>query len=80
MPGLVTSEFAKHARGSTGAIPPGAIGSPMKPQSPEEVATIVADVIDRPVAEVYTNPSSRDVAARYFDDVAAFESEGEKRP
>src|SRR4030095_15395575 len=42
MPGLVTTEFARHARGSTGPIPPGAIGSPMKPQTAEAVAAIVA--------------------------------------
>jgi short-subunit dehydrogenase len=77
MPGLVATEFARHARGSTGAIPPGAIGTPMKPQTAEEVAAIVADLIDHPVAEVYTNPASHPVAARYFADVARFESEAE---
>jgi short-subunit dehydrogenase len=79
MPGLVTTEFARHARGSTGSIPPGAIGSPMKPQTAEEVAAIVADLIDRPVAEVYTNPASHTVAARYFADVDLFESEAPSR-
>ena len=79
MPGLVTTEFATHARGSTGPIPPGAIGSPMKPQTAGEVAAIVADLIDRPVAEVYTNPASAAVAARYFEDVARFESETQAR-
>jgi len=79
MPGLVTTEFARHARGSTGPIPPGAIGSPMKPQTAEEVAAIVADVIDQPVPEIYTNPASHTVAARYIADVALFESEAESR-
>jgi short-subunit dehydrogenase len=79
MPGLVATEFARHARGSTGAVPPGAIGSPMKPQTAEEVATIVADVIDHPVPEVYTNAASGAVATRYFADVALFESEAESR-
>jgi short-subunit dehydrogenase len=58
MPGLVATEFARHARGSTGPIPPGAVGASMKPQTAEEVAAIVADVIDHPVPEVYTNPTS----------------------
>jgi len=75
MPGLVTTDFAKNARGSTGATPAAAIGSPMKPQTAEEVAAVVADVIDRPVAEVYTNPASATLAARYFDDVGRFEAE-----
>jgi len=80
MPGLVATEFARHARGSTGPMPPpGSSGSPMKPQTPEEVAVVVADVIDHPVAEVYTNPVSHDVAARYIADVALFESEAESR-
>jgi NAD(P)-dependent dehydrogenase (short-subunit alcohol dehydrogenase family) len=79
MPGLVATDFARHALGSTGPVPPGAIGSPMKPQTAEEVATIVADLIDHPVAEAYTNPASHAVAARYFSDVALFESEAETR-
>jgi len=57
------------------ATPAGPVVSPMKPQTPEEVATIVADLLDRPVAEVYTNPASRALAARYFDDVERFEIE-----
>ena len=75
MPGLVSTDFAKNARGSTGPMPAAAIGSPMKPQTPEEVAVIVADVVERPVAEVYTNPASAALAARYFDDVGRFEAE-----
>ena len=79
MPGLVATEFARHALGSTSPTPPGAIGSPMQPQTAEEVAAIVADLIDHPVAEVYTNPASHQVAARYVADVARFESEAETR-
>ena len=75
MPGLVTTDFARHARGSIGATPAGPLGSPMKPQTPDDVATVVADLLDQPVAEVYTNPASRALAARYFDDVERFESE-----
>jgi short-subunit dehydrogenase len=79
MPGLVATDFAAHALGSTGPVPPGPIGSPMKPQSAEDVAIIVADLIDRPAAEVYTNPASSTLAARYFEDVARFESENRTR-
>ncbi len=80
MPGLVSTDFARHARGSTGPVPPpGPIGSPMKPQTPEDVAAIVADLIDRPVAEVYTSPASAALAARYFEDVARFEAEAQPR-
>jgi short-subunit dehydrogenase len=73
MPGLVATDFAMHARGSTGPIPPGPVGSPMTPQTADEVARVIADLIDRPVAEVYTNPASAALATRYFQDVAAFE-------
>ena len=79
MPGLVATDFAKHARGSNGPAPSGPIGSPMKPQTAEEVAVVVADLIDRPVSEVYTNPASSALASRYFDDVTRFESEGQTR-
>ena len=79
MPGLVATEFARYARGSTGPIPPGAVGSSMKPQTADEVAAIVAGVIDQPVPEVYTNPASNAVATRYVADVALFESEAESR-
>jgi short-subunit dehydrogenase len=79
MPGLVATDFAQHARASTGPIPPGPIGSPMKPQRPEEVALIVASLVDHPVAEVYTNPASAALAARYFEDVARFEAEARER-
>src|SRR5258705_5261324 len=80
MPGLVATDFATHARGSTGPVPPpGPIGSPMKPQTAQDVAIVVADLIDRPVAEIYTNPASAALATRYFEDVARFEREGQSR-
>jgi short-subunit dehydrogenase len=74
MPGVVSTEFARHARGaspSTSVTPP---GSPMMAQTPEDVASRIADVIRNPVAEVYTNPASADLARAYFADVAGFEA------
>jgi short-subunit dehydrogenase len=75
MPGVVSTEFARNVRGE--ARPPisaGAPGSsPMKPQTPEEVADCIAQVIENPVAEIYTNPASAEVVRRYVADVAAFE-------
>src|SRR6516225_9889554 len=51
MPGLVSTDFAKNALG--GSPPP-----PRTPaQTPEEVAAAIVNAIDRPVAEVYTNPA-----------------------
>src|SRR5207249_2470358 len=69
MPGLVTTDFARNAVGSSSATAPpwvaGGGGSGMKPQSPEEVAAAIAGVIERPVAEMYTNPASAGKARRY---------------
>ncbi|HKO00300.1 MAG TPA: SDR family NAD(P)-dependent oxidoreductase [Thermoanaerobaculia bacterium] len=71
MPGLVSTDFARNAIGSTSAVAPQ--WSAMKPQTAEEVAMAIAGLIDRPVAELYTNPASAGLAQRYFEDVAAFE-------
>ena len=81
MPGLVSTEFAKNALGSTGATaPPWNPGSSgMKPQTAEEVADAVAGLVEHPVAELYTNPISAPMAKRYFEDVGAFE-EGMRGP
>jgi short-subunit dehydrogenase len=75
MPGLVSTEFARNALGSTGAAaPPWTPGSSMQFQTPDEVAAAIAAVIANPVAEVYTNPASGPMAQRYFQDVGAFEA------
>jgi short-subunit dehydrogenase len=75
MPGVVTTDFARNVRGDV--RPPmnaGAVGaSPMNPQSPEEVADRIVDVIHNPVAEVYTNPISAELARHYYADIGAFE-------
>ena len=71
MPGLVSTEFAKNAVHGTPPIRPGAGGAP--PQTAEEVAAVIVDVIDRPVAEVFTNPHLAGIMRRYFEDVGAFE-------
>ncbi|HKB81562.1 MAG TPA: SDR family NAD(P)-dependent oxidoreductase [Thermoanaerobaculia bacterium] len=74
MPGLVATEFARNALGSTGGPPPQWVaGGTMKPQTAEEVADAVADLVAHPRAEIYTNPASAPMARRYFEDVEAFE-------
>ncbi|MGH7620549.1 MAG: SDR family NAD(P)-dependent oxidoreductase [Gemmatimonadaceae bacterium] len=71
MPGMVSTDFAKHARNA-----PSTATSYAGPhvQTTAQVADIVATVIEHPVAEVYTNPSSADMARRYLEDVSAFET------
>ena len=75
MPGVVTTDFARNVRGEirppVNAASAGA--SPMKPQTAEEVADRIVDVIHNPVAEVYTNPVSAELARAYYADVGAFE-------
>ncbi len=70
MPGIVATEFGKNARhgGVDNAKLPGA-------QPVREVAEVIADVIAKPRAEVYTRPQMRDLAARYFsaEDVTEIE-------
>jgi short-subunit dehydrogenase len=68
MPGVVTTDFARNVRGeSRPPINAGAAGSsPMKPQSAEEVAEKISELIAHPVAELYTNPASAAIAQRYY--------------
>ena len=72
MPGVVTTEFSTNALyGVPLVMRP---GSQVAVQSADEVAAAVSDLIDHPAAELYTNPSSRDTALKYFSDVEAFEA------
>jgi NADP-dependent 3-hydroxy acid dehydrogenase YdfG len=70
LPGVVATEFGTNALhgGVDNKRLPGA-------QPVDEVAAVIADVIEHPVAEVYTRPQMRELAARYFaaEDVAAIE-------
>jgi hypothetical protein len=71
---MVATEFGRNAIGSPPNTP---IYSGPHVQSVEAVADVVARTIDHPVAEVYTNPASADMAQRYFADVEAFETQGD---
>ena len=68
MPGLVSTDFQRNALGGSPPIPPAT-----ESQTADEVAAAIASVIERPVAEIYTNPKQRAVALKYFEDVGAFE-------
>ena len=60
-PGVVATDFGLNARhgGFDSRTMPGA-------QSAEEVAAVIADVIEKPQADVYTRPGARALVARYF--------------
>ena len=72
MPGMVDTEFARNALGGT--PPPPSTARAMPLQAPEDVARMIAALIEHPQPELYTNPASPDLARRYFQDVAAFEA------
>jgi len=64
MPGVVGTWFGRNALGSPADTPK---YSGPHVQSVEDVADIFAQVIEQPVAEVYTNPASAAMARRYFE-------------
>jgi NAD(P)-dependent dehydrogenase (short-subunit alcohol dehydrogenase family) len=71
MPGVVATDFGNNAKH-------GGIDSRKMPdaQPVEEVGTIIADVIEKPRAEVYTRPQMLQLAAKYFsaEDVSQIEA------
>jgi NAD(P)-dependent dehydrogenase (short-subunit alcohol dehydrogenase family) len=75
LPGLVTTDFARNALGALADVP--ALPPPPTagvPQTPTEVADIIARLLKEPVPEVYTNPAHPALTQRYYRDVAAFEA------
>jgi short-subunit dehydrogenase len=70
LPGVVATEFGVNALH-------GGVDNRRLPsaQPVDEVAGVIADAIENPVAEVYTRPQMRELAARYFaaEDVSAIE-------
>lgn len=61
LPGVVATDFGRNARHGG----PDSRGLPSA-QPVEEVAVIVADLIEQPRAEVYTRPAMREIAAGYY--------------
>jgi NADP-dependent 3-hydroxy acid dehydrogenase YdfG len=76
MPGVVSSDFARNVLGKP-MPPPGSfpVRSNMIIQTPEEVADLIAGLIEKPAPELYTNPASYEIAQRYYRDVGAYEAE-----
>jgi hypothetical protein len=71
MPGVVATSFganALHGGPASHTLP--------NAQPVGEVATAIADLIEHPRAELYTQPGHAQLAARYYsaDDVAAIEA------
>ena len=73
MPGMVNTDFARNALNA----PPGTGGyAGPHVQTIEQVADMVLDVIEHPVAEVYTNPASRAMAEKYLENPTIFDAPG----
>ena len=72
MPGMVTTEFGKHALGGMPTTIPS--NRPANAQSADEVAHAIVELIDHPQPEIFTNPSLADISRKYYQDVAAFEA------
>jgi short-subunit dehydrogenase len=72
MPGVVATDFGKNALhgGPDSRVLPMA-------QPVEEVATVIADLIEKPRAEVYSRPELQKLAAHYYsaEDVGVVESQ-----
>jgi len=68
MPGPVATDFHKNALGGTPQPAPG-----LQYQSPEEVAASMVRLIEKPAPELYTAPEQPGTAARYYQDIGAFE-------
>ncbi|HEY6139457.1 MAG TPA: SDR family oxidoreductase [Thermoanaerobaculia bacterium] len=71
MPGLVSTDFARNVLGTASAAPPQwTPNAAMTPQTAGEVADAVAELIEHPRAEIYTNPASPEMARRWFEQLA----------
>jgi NADP-dependent 3-hydroxy acid dehydrogenase YdfG len=72
LPGVVATDFGLNARH-------GGVDSRKLPNAQPviEVASVIADAIEKPVAEIYTRSQLRELAARYFaaEDVATLEGQ-----
>ena len=78
MPSLVETDFHRVA-GNPMAIKAGSQVGPQRVQSANEVATQIASLIEHPVAELYTNPASSELARQYYADIGAFEEKMARR-
>jgi short-subunit dehydrogenase len=72
MPPMVSTDFGKNALHSV-PIPATAYQSGANIQTPEQTAAAIADVIDHPKAEVFTNPGQEQMLLKYFADIDSFE-------
>jgi short-subunit dehydrogenase len=73
IPGMVATDFSRSAIGADPEQTAGPVAGQKNVQTAEEVAAVIASVIETPKSETYTNPSSVTILQRYREDVDAFE-------
>lgn len=71
MPGPVATDFASSSLHGTPLVPPPRM---MAVQVADDVADVIAGLIEQPRAEVFTSPTLKSLAKKYYEDVAGFES------
>lgn len=71
MPNVVTTEFAYNSLHSKGPATP--LKQVIQPQTAEQVADLIAELIDRPQQELFTNPMALQAARMAFGNVPEFE-------
>ncbi len=77
MPGPVMTDFSKNALGGTLQMPAGIRLA--QPQTAEDVARVMVELIKNPQPEVFTNSILAEITRRYQQDIAAFEENFRKR-
>ncbi len=73
LPGIVSTEFAQNTLGKASGSPP--TSGPFAAQTAEQVANVVAELLEHPEPEVFTNPILKEVWKKYAEDVSAFEAQ-----
>jgi short-subunit dehydrogenase len=73
LPGIVSTDFGKKALHTPagGTTPPVAVAMA---QTADEVAAVIADVLEHPSAERFTNPAQAELARRHAADPVAVET------
>jgi hypothetical protein len=78
MPGIVDTPYHVVAGPGLSVRAGGYIG-PTRVESADEVAAKIVELIDRPAAELYTNPGVAELVGAFYKDVGAFEDDLAKR-
>src|SRR5437763_1115885 len=67
----VTADVTRNVIGTPSAAPPPwTPNAAMTPQTAAEVADAVAELIEHPCAEIYTNSASPEIARRWFEQLS----------